>query len=135
MVFTHAMPVATLCGMGKTGIVLAALLAGCVGARSGLDVEDAGAPGDALVAPERSIVRSYDCPAGAPMPRRTHGGLYACEATGDEWIAADDAFQAAQERLGCCLLGCCMTDPDCHQHPGQYADAEDCETLAKQQWQ
>lgn len=73
------------------------------------------------------------CDDGGYVMRRQHYSHWTglqCTDHSQEAIDADEAFWAAQVRLGCCLVGCCAEEPGCHEDPSRYAAAMSCAELA-----
>lgn len=115
------------------------LLAGCseavpvadAGTDSGRPWDGGGDSADASL-PDRLL-----CDDGGFVMRRQRYSEWTglqCRDHSQATIDADEAFWAAQARLGCCIVGCCGEEPGCHPRPEQYASATTCAELAGMQW-
>jgi hypothetical protein len=127
----------------RTAAVTLVLLAGCSevvpSADAGRDSGrqwDAGADAqvgeDAALLVDSGLPVCLMCEDGGCVMRRQHYSEWTglqCRDHSQAFFDADEAFFAAQYRLGCCIVGCCMEEPGCHEHPEAYATAASCAEL------
>lgn len=126
----------------RTAAIVLVLLAGCSEVASQVDAGpdarrpwDAGADAfseDASPPTDSGLPVCLMCEDGGCVMRRQHYSEWTglqCRDHSQAFFDADEAFFAAQYRLGCCIVGCCAEEPGCHSDPSQYATATSCAEL------